>query len=53
MSMVRWNRIYALPLAPKRNEYTNNTDPDRPLRVGYVSPDFRLHPVGTVFAASI
>ncbi|HEY8749214.1 MAG TPA: tetratricopeptide repeat protein [Tepidisphaeraceae bacterium] len=43
---VRWNRIYALPLAPKRNEYTNNTDPDRPLRVGYVSPDFRLHPVG-------
>jgi protein O-GlcNAc transferase len=34
------------PLAPHRND----RDPERRLRVGYVSPDFRAHPVASYLA---
>jgi predicted O-linked N-acetylglucosamine transferase (SPINDLY family) len=34
-------------LASLQRPHTNDCSPDRRLRIGYVSPDFRSHPVGT------
>jgi len=42
----RWNRLYAAPLARFIHPHANDCSPDRRLRIGYVSPDFRVHPVG-------
>ena len=43
---AEWNRLYAAPLAPTSNYYANDPDPDRRLKIVFVSPDFREHPVG-------
>jgi predicted O-linked N-acetylglucosamine transferase (SPINDLY family) len=41
----RWDERHARPLQrPVRHD--NSPGPDRRLRIGYVSPDFRRHPVG-------
>ena len=40
-----WQRTFAAAI-PKIAVHRNRRDPERPLRIGYVSADFRSHPVG-------
>jgi predicted O-linked N-acetylglucosamine transferase (SPINDLY family) len=42
----RWNERFGNPLKPRTTAYPNPPDPERRLRVGLVSPDFRRHPIG-------
>ena len=39
-----WGKSQAAGIVPYTS-YDNSREPDRPLRIGYVSPDFRRHPV--------
>ena len=43
---LEFDRRYAAPLKPSIKPHDNDPDPDRRLRIGYVSPDFRIHPGG-------
>lgn len=42
---LRWAERYAEPLTAAAKTPDRPADPGRPLNIGYVSPDFRLHPV--------
>ncbi|MCK6370239.1 MAG: tetratricopeptide repeat protein [Gammaproteobacteria bacterium] len=46
----RWGRMHAPPALAARS-FRNDPDPGRPVRIGYVSADFRLHPVAFFFEA--
>ena len=41
-----WNERFVRPLAANIAPHQNDPNPDRRLRIGYVTPDFRDHPVG-------
>jgi predicted O-linked N-acetylglucosamine transferase (SPINDLY family) len=41
----RWNGLYAAPLASEIQPHRNLPDPERRLKVGYVSPDLYGHPI--------
>ena len=45
----RWGARHAAPRIGAISQHRNNPDPGRRLRVGYVSPDFRDHPVAYFF----
>jgi predicted O-linked N-acetylglucosamine transferase (SPINDLY family) len=42
----RWASRYAEPLAAEIRPHANDRSPHRRLKVGFLSPDFREHPVG-------
>jgi protein O-GlcNAc transferase len=42
---LRWNQLHAMPLAKAIPAHDNDPSPQRRLRIGYVSPDFREHSV--------
>jgi predicted O-linked N-acetylglucosamine transferase (SPINDLY family) len=42
----RWARRFADPLAAEIRPHANDRAPDRCLRIGFLSPDLRDHPVG-------
>ena len=44
----RWGRVHA-PASLAGTTHQNTPDPDRRLRIGYVSPDFRRHSVAYFF----
>jgi predicted O-linked N-acetylglucosamine transferase (SPINDLY family) len=40
---LRWNERFAVPLPAAAQPRAPDLDPERRLKIGYVSPDFRLH----------
>jgi protein O-GlcNAc transferase len=47
----KWAAARADNLRPQTESHANSREPERPLRIGYISPDFRVHSVAYFFAA--
>jgi len=45
----KWEQLFASPLRAEWKPHENVLVPDRRLKVGYLSPDFRKHPVALFF----
>ncbi|MBM3545508.1 MAG: tetratricopeptide repeat protein [Alphaproteobacteria bacterium] len=45
----RWYRRHALPFAAMKSGHANDRTPDRRLKVGFVSADFRQHATASIF----
>ena len=45
-----WAEQVAAPHYPRHVHFDNDRNPERRLRIGYVSPDLRRHPVSAIFA---
>jgi predicted O-linked N-acetylglucosamine transferase (SPINDLY family) len=43
---AEWDQVHGDPLRASWKPWDVDRDPDRPLRLGFVSPDLRRHPVG-------
>lgn len=43
---LRWDMSHGKQNEPRRRPHANSKDPLRKIRIGYVSSDFRRHPVG-------
>jgi predicted O-linked N-acetylglucosamine transferase (SPINDLY family) len=43
---AEYDRLHAAKLLPAASTHENSPDPDRPLRLGFISPDLGRHPVG-------
>ncbi|MSP49093.1 MAG: tetratricopeptide repeat protein [Alphaproteobacteria bacterium] len=48
-----WEARHARPLYAEARAHANDRDPERRMRIGYVSADFRDHPVGHNLIASL
>ena len=47
----RWNQQFAEPLRKIQQSHPNDRNPERRLRVGYVSPNFNRHPISHFFGS--
>lgn len=48
---LKYDTALSARVGGKRFNHTNSRDPDRRLRIAYVSPDFKRHPVGVFIEA--